>query len=352
MSYLSQLSRSVFPHIDAEYVDDPNLLSLHTTQSPYPPSPKAIEAARGFAFEQLNLYPDPQCSQLSEAIAAFHGLRADQVFVANGEEEIISLTIPTFFDAGDEVASADMTNRLYRTALRMYGVKHRGIEVPEDFRLSAEHFRDLPEHGLLITNPDIPTGTTIGRNDMLQIVRENADKIVIVDERYAEFSNCSIAAFVSDYPNLVVVRTFAKAFGLAGLRCGYAVADAELISGLRTIKQSLGHYPMDTFTQTIATAAIGDKDYLAQTVHRIVRTRENVAERLRAMQCQVLPSGANFLMVKPPNVPASEVAYQLREQGIIVRHYKYPPVDEYFCVTIVRDEDMQFFLDTMARLRI
>lgn len=353
MKYLSQRARSLMLYSDAaEYSTDTRSVALNTTLSPYPPSPAAVQAAQQMQMEHLNRYPDPDSTELTRAIAANFGLDPSNVCITNGAEEALSLCIPACFDAGQVVAVGTDTNRFLRSVLHLNSVVCKTCGLPEDLRPRAEDYTDLAVDGLILSNPHYPTGTPIGRNDMLAVVRANLDRVVILDERYAEFGNTSLAAFVNDCPNLIVIRTFSKAYGLAGLRCGYALAHPDLIEGLRNVKRSLGQYPMDTFTQTVAAAAIRDKAYLAKTVHAIVTMREEVAERLREMHCEVLPSDANFLLVRPPHLPASEVVYQLQENGIRVKHHKVPMLDEYFCVTIGTDEEMQTLLQALRRIRI
>ena len=203
---------------------------------------------------------------------------------------------------------------------------------------------------MIICNPNAPTGQIINRLDLMSIIEANPEKIIIIDEAYADFCNCSMANYVSKYPNLLIVRTFSKSYSLAGARCGYALGDAALINGLKTIKDSFNSYTVDALTEGIAAKALQDTQYFSSCVDKIIATRDEYADELRKIGFDVLQSNANFLFAKHNDRPASEIYYQLKNNGVLVRHFNAPRIDNYLRITVGTPEQMQSLVDALKAL--
>ena len=347
MSYLSKLTRSIIPYTAGEQPQDMKYVKINTNENPYPPCPKVRKILDTFNEDKLKLYPDPNNTELANALAKKHGVSFDNIFIGNGSDEVLALCFPTFFDQnGAFLAYADITYSFYKVWAKMFGINSKIIPLTDDFKIDIEDYKKLDDSvkGIIICNPNAPTSLGLGRLDLLEIIQANPDKIVIVDEAYADFSVNSIAGFVKDYKNLLVVRTFSKSYSLANIRCGYAIGDEELISGLKTIKNSFNSYTVNSLTEKIALAALEDNKYFAENIDKITTQREDTADALRELGFEVLESASNFLFAKHNKMAASEVYYRLKENGVLVRHFKSPRIDNYVRITIGTKEQMNILI--------
>lgn len=351
MNYLSRRCKSILPYTAGEQPQDKRYVKLNTNECPYPPSPEVEKTLKEFDAGRLRLYPDPENKKLVAAIADRHGLSPENVFVGNGSDEVLCMCFPAFFDENDEIAYADVTYSFYKVWAHMFDVKSRKIPLDDEFKLLHTDYLDLQGvKGIIICNPNAPTGTPIGRLDLLKIVESNPDKLVIVDEAYGEFASCSVANRVCDYPNLLVVKTFSKAYALAGARCGYALGNKALIDGLKLVKNSMNSYTVNALTEAIVVAALEDKKYYAGVIDKINAEREETADALREMDFEVLPSSSNFIFAKHKRLSGSEIYFQLKENGVLVRHFKSDRISDFVRITIGTHEEMKVLLSEVKKI--
>lgn len=351
MNYLSRRCKSILPYTAGEQPQDKRYVKLNTNECPYPPSPEVEKTIKEFDAGRLRLYPDPENKKLVAAIADRHGLSPENVFVGNGSDEVLCMCFPAFFDENDEIAYADVTYSFYKVWAHMFDVKSRKIPLDDEFKLLHTDYLDLQGvKGIIICNPNAPTGTPIGRLDLLKIVESNPDKLVIVDEAYGEFASCSVANRVCDYPNLLVVKTFSKAYALAGARCGYALGNKALIDGLKLVKNSMNSYTVNALTEAIVVAALEDKKYYAGVIDKINSEREETADTLREMDFEVLPSSSNFIFAKHKRLSGSEIYFQLKENGVLVRHFKSDRISDFVRITIGTHEEMKVLLSEVKKI--
>lgn len=351
MNYLSRRCKSILPYTAGEQPQDKRYVKLNTNECPYPPSPEVEKTLKEFDAGRLRLYPDPENKKLVAAIADRHGLSPENVFVGNGSDEVLCMCFPAFFDENDEIAYADVTYSFYKVWAHMFDVKSRKIPLDGEFKLLHTDYLDLQGvKGIIICNPNAPTGTPIGRLDLLKIVESNPDKLVIVDEAYGEFASCSVANRVCDYPNLLVVKTFSKAYALAGARCGYALGNKALIDGLKLVKNSMNSYTVNALTEAIVVAALEDKKYYAGVIDKINAEREETADALREMDFEVLPSSSNFIFAKHKRLSGSEIYFQLKENGVLVRHFKSDRISDFVRITIGTHEEMKVLLSEVKKI--
>ncbi len=351
MNYLSRRCKSILPYTAGEQPQDKRYVKLNTNECPYPPSPEVEKTIKEFDAGRLRLYPDPENKKLVAAIADRHGLSPENVFVGNGSDEVLCMCFPAFFDENDEIAYADVTYSFYKVWAHMFDVKSRKIPLDDEFKLLHTDYLDLQGvKGIIICNPNAPTGTPIGRLDLLKIVESNPDKLVIVDEAYGEFASCSVANRVCDYPNLLVVKTFSKAYALAGARCGYALGNKALIDGLKLVKNSMNSYTVNALTEAIVVAALEDKKYYAGVIDKINAEREETADALREMDFEVLPSSSNFIFAKHKRLSGSEIYFQLKENGVLVRHFKSDRISDFVRITIGTHEEMKVLLSEVKKI--
>lgn len=351
MNYLSRRCKSILPYTAGEQPQDKSYVKLNTNECPYPPSPAVEKTIKEFDAGRLRLYPDPENKKLVSAIAARHGVSPENVFVGNGSDEVLCMCFPAFFDENDTVAYADVTYSFYKVWAHMYDVKSKKIPLDDEFKLLASDYLSTDGvKGIIICNPNAPTGTALGRLDLLKIVETNPDKIVIVDEAYGEFASASVANRINDYPNLLVVKTFSKAYALAGARCGYALGNKALIDGLKLVKNSMNSYTVNALTEAIVIAALSDKKYYAGIIDKINAQREETADSLRELGFEVLPSSSNFIFAKHKVLSGSEIYFQLKENGVLVRHFKGDRISDFVRITIGTHEEMKTLVSEIKKI--
>lgn len=334
-SFLSRTAREIEPYTAGEQPADRRYVKLNTNENPYPPSPAARKAYETFDFSSLNLYPSLTMDALRENIARAEGVAKENIFCGNGSDEILALCFPAFFDSdGEGAAFAEITYSFYPVFCDFFKVKAHTIEMEEDLSLDLAKLTAAKAQGVLVANPNAPTGIGIPLDEMEEFIRANAARVVIVDEAYMPFFNQSAVSLVKKHPNLVVVKTFSKGYSLAGMRCGYAVADPALIDGLERVKDCFNSYPVDRVCQAVCAAAIADKSYYNERNAIVVSERERVSETLAKKEFTVLPSKANFVFAAHKCLSGRRVYEELRARGVLVRHFTKPKIENFCRITI------------------
>ncbi|MEA4955636.1 MAG: histidinol-phosphate transaminase [Pseudoflavonifractor sp.] len=345
----SRRCRDLIPYVPGEQPKGQTFIKLNTNENPYPPSPMAIKAIKEAMGENLRLYPDPECTELRDAIAMALDVKAEQIFVGNGSDEVLSLAFQAFFDSEKPIRFADVTYSFYPVFADFYGLTYREIPLDENFGLPLEPFLE-PGGGVVLANPNAPTGRELDFCDLRSIVEANPNSVVVVDEAYVDFGARSAVELVSRYPNLLVVRTFSKGRSLAGLRVGYAVGNRELIAALNSVKNSFNSYPVDRLAQAGALGAIRDMDYFRATTTKIINTRARATCHLRKMGFHVCDSSANFLFVSHESISAKMLLDGLRQRGILVRWWDKPRIRNYLRITVGTDEDMKALCSSLKEI--
>lgn len=333
-NYLSKKAQQITPYTAGEQPSDKKYVKLNTNENPYPPSPKALQAYREYDFESLKLYPPLRMDGLRAAVAEAEGVKPENVFCGNGSDEILAFCFPAFFDSdGQGAAFADITYSFYPVFCDFFNIPRRILPLEEDCTLDLAKLTKMQAQGVIVANPNAPTGIGIGLIEMEKFIAEN-DRIVIVDEAYMPFFNESAVPLTKKYKNLLVVKTFSKGYSLAGLRCGYAIGDASLISGLERCRDSFNSYPVDRICQAVCAAAISDKDYYLQKNALVISERERLERELSARGFTVLPSKANFVFAKHEDKGGKEVYTALRERGVLVRYFDKPRISDFCRITV------------------
>lgn len=337
------------PYIPGEQPQDKKYIKLNTNENPYPPSPKAISAIKSAVDERLRLYPDPECRELRQAIAAFHGISSEQVFVGNGSDEVLAFAFLSFFNPEKTILFPDITYSFYPVYAALFKNKYRVIPLNVDFTIPVASFLE-PNGGIIFPNPNAPTGIYLPLESIELIARKNPNSAVIIDEAYIAFGGESADKLILEYPNLLIIRTLSKSHSLAGLRSGYALGAKGLIDGLNRVKSSVNSYTLDRLALAGAKEAILDANYLTMTQNKVIATRQIVSQRLAELGFKVLPSQANFIFASHPTYRAADLYHGLRENGILVRYFDKPRIDNYLRVSIGCDEDMDVFLQAVIRI--
>ncbi len=341
--------RDAVPYVPGEQPREGKFIKLNTNECPYPPSPRVVEAIRQAAGDELRLYPDPECLALRRAIAKREGLKPEQVFCSNGSDEVLAFAFQAFFDPEREIVFPRITYSFYPVYTDYFGLRCRRVPMNPGFSDPVDELCGS-NGGVVLCNPNAPTGIAVGLDVVEKLLRANPDVVVIVDEAYVDFGARSAVPLIDTYPNLLVVQTASKSRALAGLRVGWAMGQENLISGLRCVRDSINSYTVDRVAQAGARAAIEDEDYFQSIRRRVMDTRERTAKVLKQMGFIVLPSQANFLFLSHPNHGGKELLDALRERGILVRWWSDPPIENWLRVTIGTDEEMEEFARGMREI--
>lgn len=325
------------------------LVKLNTNENPYPPSPRAVEAMRSAIGENLKLYPSFDCLSLRSAIAKMEGLSTENVFVGNGSDEVLSLCFPAFFKQEKPIAFFDITYAFYKVYCKFYQVEYDAIPLHSDYTapLSAFHGQ---YGGVLIANPNAPTGIAASLREIEEVLRNNPDCVVLIDEAYQMFWGHTAAGLIETYPNLLVVRTLSKGYSLAGLRAAFALGQPHLIQALINMRDSFNSYNLDAIALAGATAAVEDTPYAVANAKKVMATREWFTEGLSGLGYQTLPSAANFVFTRPPRGDAQQVFEALAQRNIHVRYFTAPRTAEWLRISIGTQEEMERVLAALTEI--
>lgn len=310
------------------------IIKLNTNENPYPPSPRAVAALRAIQADALRLYPQPTADEFRQSAAAVLGVDPDWILVGNGSDDLLTMLFRSVADAQRAVAFPTPTYVLYRTLAQIQGAPVRAVPFDDGFALPVDALVSTQAALTLIASPNSPSGNRIP-NDALTDVATRSDGLVVIDEAYAEFATDNALALTTRHDNVVVLRTLSKSHSLAGLRLGYAVAHPALVAGLAKVKDS---YNVDAVAAHVGSVAVGDVEHTAANVRRVRASRERLAVALSALGHYVWPSDANFLLVRPPHGDARSLYEQLKQQGILVRHFDEPMLTDCLRITVGTDE--------------
>lgn len=336
--------RKVVPYTPGEQPKIQNIIKLNTNENPYPPAPAVAEAIKNMDVDRFKKYPDPSCSVLVDAIADFYNVSSDKVFVGVGSDDVLAMAFLTFFNSDKPVLFPDITYSFYDVWANLYRIPFKQIPLNEDFTITKEDYFG-ENGGVVIANPNAPTGVELPLKDIEEILQKNRDVVVIVDEAYIDFGGESSLPLIDKYDNLLVVQTFSKSRSMAGMRIGYAFGNEKLIKYLSDVKYSFNSYTMNTPTLELGALAISNRDYFDKTRNMVIGTRERVKKELKNLGFEFADSKTNFIFAKHPDKSGKEIFAYLRSRGIIVRRFDLPRIDEYLRISIGTDEEM----DTLIR---
>lgn len=352
MRFWSPEVRDLEPYVPGEQPKIQNLLKLNTNENPYPPSPKVVDAVQAVLAHQadaLRLYPDPDATALKQAIAKQQNVDVSQVFVGNGSDEVLAHIFKAFFIQQEPILYPDITYSFYPVYSQFFGVQTKQIPLNEKFEIDISDY-EQENGGIIITNPNAPTSIALGLEKIEQVLKANPNRVIVIDEAYVDFGAESAVEIVSRYENLVVCQTTSKSRSLAGLRVGFAIAQAHLIAALEAVKNSFNSYPIDRFAIAAAVASFEDQDYFQEQCEKVIASREKLVDNLTELGFNVLPSKANFIFATHSLHDAAQLAEKLREQGIIVRYFNKPRINQFLRITIGTDEQNQRLVDTLKML--
>ncbi|MDA4885164.1 histidinol-phosphate transaminase [Acinetobacter baumannii] len=351
MRFWSPEVRELEPYVPGEQPKIQNLLKLNTNENPYPPSPKVVEAVQAVLHEQadaLRLYPDPDATALKQAIAKQQNIDVSQVFVGNGSDEVLAHIFKAFFLQDEPILYPDITYSFYPVYSQFFGTKTKEIPLNESFEIDVRDYTQ-PNGGVIITNPNAPTSIALSLAEIEQVLQTNPDRVVVIDEAYVDFGAESAVSLINRYENLVVCQTTSKSRSLAGLRVGFAIAQSHLIAALEAVKNSFNSYPIDRFAIAAAVASFEDQAYFEEQCQKVITSREKLVRDLTELGFDVLPSKANFIFATHSQHDAGQLAQKLREQGIIVRYFNKPRINQFLRITVGTDEQNARLVQTLKQ---
>lgn len=347
--YWSNKVKSLKPYVPGEQPKDKKYIKLNTNENPYPPSPRVIQAIKKAANCDLKLYPDPGVDSLRITIADYYGLTKEEIFVGNGSDEVLGFSFMAFFNPGEPILFPDISYSFYKVYANLFDIDYKLISLDEDFNIPLDEFSGK-NGGIVIPNPNAPTGKYIEVAKLEKLIKNNLDSVVIIDEAYVDFGGESSVRLIRDYPNLLVVQTLSKSRSLAGLRVGFAMGNKELITALNMVKNSINSYTIDRLALVGARAAFEDKDYFEDTRKKVIKTRERTVESLKKIGFKVIDSKANLIFISHPKIYAEVLFKELRDKGILVRYFKDNRIDNYLRVSIGTDDEMNKFVEALKEI--
>jgi histidinol-phosphate aminotransferase len=322
-------------------------IKLNTNESPYPCSPIALSAMRDEVSENLRLYPDPNGDALKQAIADFYKVEKNNVFVANGSDEVLAHAFVGLLRQPKSLAYPDISYSFYPVYCNLFDIDAKQVPLTEKFEIDPTDYVSM-DGPVILPNPNAPTGIALSLAEIRTILDSKGNYTVIIDEAYVDFGAESAVSLIAEYPNLLVVQTLSKSRSLAGIRVGFAVGNAELIEGLERVKNSFNPYPLGRIELSGATAAVKDVEYFETCRQKIIATRESATVSLEKLGFEVLPSSANFVFAKPPSASSAEYLYaELKERGVLVRYFNKPRIFEYLRISIGTDEEMDILIEQL-----
>ena len=345
--FWSPFVKDLVPYVPGEQPKLTRLVKLNTNENPYGPSPKALAAMAAELNDNLRLYPDPNSDRLKQAVAEYYGVSTGEVFVGNGSDEVLAHIFHGLLQHDAPLLFPDISYSFYPVYCGLYGIAYEQVPLDEQFQIRiADYAR--PNGGIIFPNPNAPTGCLLPLDAVEQLLTAHPDSLVVVDEAYIDFGGDTAISLVSRFDNLLVTQTLSKSRSLAGLRVGLAVGHPDLIEALERIKNSFNSYPLDRAAIAGASAAFDDREHFDDCRQKVIDSRERLTAQLQAKGFEVLPSAANFIFARHPQHDAAELAARLREQGVIVRHFKQARIAQFLRITIGTPEMNQALLDALA----
>ena len=347
--FFSEKFASLTPYIPGEQPKDRKYIKLNTNESPFTPSEETMKAALA-ELDRLQLYPDPDCSDLVKAMAELLGVKKSQVMITNGSDEVLNYAFLAYADEKAPLVMPDITYGFYTSVAEYNRVSYEEIPLKEDFTIDINDYTGIGRT-IVIPNPNAPTGIALELGDIEEILKSNRDNIVIIDEAYVDFGADSAVTLVDKFDNLIVSQTFSKSRSLAGARLGVAVANEAIIQDLNTLRYASNPYNINRVSEAVGIAAVKSNSYYMDNCRIIADNREYTAEKLTEMGFSVVPSKSNFILAKSDSISGQRLYERLKdEKGILIRHFNKERIKDYNRITIGTREQMDAFLTAVQEI--
>ncbi len=345
--------RGLHAYVPGEQPKIKGLIKLNTNENPFPPSPKVLAAVKNAVDGRLRLYPNPTAQALREKLAKLHGCQPENIIVGNGSDELLALAVRCFVEPAPalieptavvlrprpwrySVQYFTTSYSLYPVLANIHGALKNPVPLKPDFKLP--NVAELKRGGIwqfdtaltFVTTPNAPSGRGYKTSELEKLCRAQKG-VVVLDEAYVDFADENAMKLALKFPNVLVARTFSKAYSLCFQRVGYFVGHRDLIAALHKIRDS---YNVNGLGQIAAMATLDDLKYYRANFRKIIATREWLSRELTKLGFRVFPSQTNFILVQPPLRPAEDWLRKLRDRKILVRWFNLPEVKNYLRITI------------------
>lgn len=347
--FLDERYNTLSEYVPGEQPQDKKYIKLNTNESPYPPSPETISAVNSEEIENLRLYPDPDGKILTKKLADYYGVKTENVYLANGSDDILNFAFMAYCANGRKSYFADITYGFYSVFANLHSSDYTEIPLKDDFSVDVEKFCGV-DGTVFIANPNAPTGLCLDIETIEKIVSSNKDNVVVIDEAYVDFGAESAVALVKKYNNLLVVQTYSKSRSMAGARLGFAIGSKEIIADLHKLRYSTNPYNINRLTLVAGASAIDSQGYYTENCKKIIETREWTSEELRKLGFSVLPSKANFIFAQSEKIDGETLYKKLKDEGILVRHFNSERIKNYNRITIGTSEQMQKLVEKVKEI--
>jgi len=347
---------SMAGYVPGEQLAGTGIIKLNTNESPYPPSPKVQAALAQITAKELRRYPQPTADDFRAAAASVHGVKSDQIIATRGGDELLRLLLTTFVEPGQRVGMTDPTYSLYPVLTAIQDASSVSIPLEDDWSLPADFVQRINAEGCVLTfivNPHAPTGALLSQ-DTLEQIAKSLNGMLVVDEAYVDFvdnSEHDLTEWAVNTENVVLLRTLSKGYGLAGLRFGYGIGPADLISPM--LYKTRDSYNLDMISQALAEAAIADQAYAKYTWQKVIKQRARLSLALNALGLATPHSEANFLLVTLPQqskITAESLYLALKQEGILVRYFDHERMHDKLRITVGTDAENTVLLEHLTKL--
>ena len=377
--------KNLHPYVPGEQPKDRVYIKLNANENPYPPAPEVIKATGAFVKKnpmKLALYPDPDSLSLRASIAdmlnktggvlcraSVSGKKCepaqedkipfevtpDMIYAGNGSDEVLSFVFYAFFDSANRLVLPEFTYSFYPVYAGFYNIPTDVIPLNADWTLDTAEMLSRAKangSGIIFANPNAPTGRGLTRDEVRAMIKSaDSDKVFVIDEAYCDFGGESCIPLLSEFRNLVIVRTFSKSLCSAGMRLGYIVANPELVNTVTTVKNSLNHFPVDAVAQAAGKAACENPWYYAECARKVACERDDFIRFLSENCWNVIPSQTNFVFAQKPGMGGEEVYQRIKQEGILVRHFSTKGIEDYVRITIGTKKQMNELKRVIGRLQ-
>ncbi len=324
------------------------VIKLDGNENPYGCSPRVLTALSDYSY--YHIYPDPQQRELREALSKYIGLGSEHIIAGSGSDELIDLVLRLFLQPGDKVINCPPTFGMYPFSTEVCGGKVIHVSRQSDFSLNIPAIKkaiDKKTKVIFIASPNNPTGNIATESEIIELL--NTGLIVVIDEAYSEFSGTTLIPLIPRYPNLIVLRTFSKWAGLAGLRIGYGIFPKIIADYLMKIKQP---YNVNIAAQIAALQSLKDINYLKETIQKIIAERERLFHLLKekVKGLSPYPSRGNFILCRVDGDKAKNIYQQLRQRGIFIRYFETPELKDCLRITVGKPEDTDALIAALKEI--
>ncbi|MBR3844310.1 MAG: histidinol-phosphate transaminase [Clostridia bacterium] len=346
--YINGRVSALTPYVPGEQPVERKYIKLNTNESPYPPSPGVMRAVLE-EVGRLQLYSDPECKALTLEAANYYGVQPDEILMTNGSDEILNFAFMAYGDETTPFVFPEITYGFYPVFADLNGIPYRTVPLEADFSIDPTKFHDAGGN-VVIANPNAPTGLSLSVKEIEGILQTNPNHMVVIDEAYVDFGGETCLSLIDQYDNLLITRTFSKSYSLAGARLGFGIGNRALIADLNTIKFSTNPYNVNRMTMAAGKAALEENSYYTDHCSDIMATREFTRRELMSRGFQVTDSNANFLFAKHPQLDGQVLYEELKEQGVLIRHFSNPLICQYNRITVGTVEQMKALLEAIDRI--